>query len=117
MLIPPEKDALTSAACDLTDAELAAARAKARQTVAGLLAGAALFIQEHTCELVIINPRDLGKGRIHIDYADGAVSCERTVWDDCGNLPGYTSATGTPGTVSGDTIREALNAHEPAEEP
>jgi hypothetical protein len=115
MLIPPENAATAPAACDMTDAELAAARAKARETVAGLLTGAALEVQLHTYELIIINPRDLGRGRIHVDYADGGVSRERIAWDECGVLPGY-SATGTPGTVTADTIRDFLNARMSPEE-
>jgi hypothetical protein len=115
MLIPPEDAATTAAACDMTDAELMAAQTRARETVAGLLTGAALEVQSHTYELIIINPRDLGKGRIHVDYANGGVSRERIVWDECGVLPGY-NATGTPGTVIADTIRDFLNARVSPEE-
>jgi hypothetical protein len=115
MLIPPENAATAAAACDMTDAELAAARDRARETVDGLLAGAALEIQLHPDELIIINPLDLGKGRMHVDYASGGVSWERIAWDECGVLPGY-SATGTPGTVTADTIRDFLNARMSPEE-
>jgi hypothetical protein len=99
-----------TAASDMTDAELAAARSKARQLMAALIGGAALQMREHTYELLVVNPHDLGKGTLHVDYADGTVYWERTVWDDLGRLPGYTGGTTGTAQVGADTIRAALSA-------
>jgi hypothetical protein len=96
---------------EMTGAELAAARSKARRMVADLIAGAALEVREYAYELVIINPRDPDKGRVHVSYADGRVSWERTVWDYWGNLQGYPDSTnGTKAPAGERLILSALYA-------
>jgi hypothetical protein len=96
---------------EMTDDELAAARSKARQIAADIITGAALEIREFAYELVIINPRDPDKGRVHINYATGQVSWERTVWDHWGNLQGYPDDTdGTKAPVGERLILGALSA-------
>ncbi|MGH3157987.1 MAG: hypothetical protein ACRDNF_15615, partial [Streptosporangiaceae bacterium] len=111
------------AACDLTPAQLAAARQQARQTAATLITAAAPHIREHTCEPLIRSPRGPGKGEIHIGCADSAVPRERTACDDRGHLPGYLSPTGYPsptsgpgpGAVTAAMIHHALNAPQPSQ--
>ena len=98
-----------TAASDMTGKELAAARDQARRAVAGLIAGAGLQVSAQTYELLIVNPRDLGQGTIHVDYADGKMYWERTVWDDLGQLPGYGVDAGAPQPVNAGAICAALN--------
>lgn len=77
------------AACDLTDAELATARTRARQATTRLITGTGLTLQEHTYELTVDNPHALFTGTVHVDYATGLACWEHTVWDELGYLPGY----------------------------
>jgi hypothetical protein len=56
------------------------------------LAGSGLRIRDRERDLVIINPLDPEKGRIHITYATGEVSLCRTLWDYFGYLQGYAGA-------------------------
>jgi hypothetical protein len=94
----------------MTDAELAMARSRARQAVTRLIAGTRLHFQLYAYELVVINPRELSTGTLHVDYASGLVSWERTVWDDLGYLPGYTISAAGFGYIGPDMVRNALNA-------
>jgi len=80
--------------------ECRARNALCRQ-VRALLAGSGLEIRELARELVISNPRDPHRGRIHVNYKTGEVSWTMTVWDYWGYLEGY---GGTPGSdPGGDT--------------
>ena len=96
------------ASCDLDAAELAAARTQARRAVAGMTAGASLQFQALTYELLVVNPQDLARGTLHVDYATGLVCWERNVWDDLGYLPGYPASAAVRRHVSPDTVRRAL---------
>jgi hypothetical protein len=96
------------AGCDLSEAQLAAAKTRARRAVSLLVAGEGLQCQYHTYEAIMVNPRDLGRGTVHVDYASGLACWERTVWDDLGYLPGF-PLSGVKGRYLGaDTIRRAL---------
>jgi hypothetical protein len=73
-----------------------------------LLAGSGMEIQELARELIISNPRDPHRGRIHVTYETGEVSWSRTVWDYTvwdywGYLDGYGDTPGG-GPGSGPAI-------------
>lgn len=61
----------------------------ARGRVAALLAGSPLHVQELANELVITNPLDPERGKVHVAHADGYVSLERVTWQHWGHLEGY----------------------------
>jgi hypothetical protein len=103
-----ERTRQVTAACDLSDEELAAARLQTRQAMAGMTGGAALQFQAQTYELAVVNPHDLARGTLHVDYATGLVCWERNVWDDLGYLPGYPIGDAVSRYVGSDTIRRAL---------
>jgi hypothetical protein len=64
-------------------------KSQARRTVTAMLDGSGLQVRQLKRELVISNPTEPEKGRIHVEYANGYVSCERTVWEHWGPLQGY----------------------------
>lgn len=65
------------------------ARGVLRQRVEALLRGSGLEIRELARHLAIGNPRDPGRGWIHISYTSGEVSWKRTSWAYLGPLQGY----------------------------
>jgi hypothetical protein len=87
-------------------------RAKTRQAVAKLVTGSILRVQELPGELVITNPDDPGKGKVHVEYPDGYASWERQTWTYWGTLEGLRD-TGE-GMVSNRTILDTLLGRTPA---
>jgi hypothetical protein len=71
------------------EARIGRDRSNLRQKTDALLQGSGLDISELANALVIHNPHDPGKGRIHITYTRGDVSWERSTWDYLGPLQGY----------------------------
>lgn len=71
------------------------ARNTLTRKVRGLLAGSGLKIRELARELVISNPRDPHRGRIHVNYKSGEVSWSQTVWHYWGYLDGCGNAQDT----------------------
>ncbi len=84
------------------------ARNETRRRVRAMLAGSGLRIREYDHELVITNPRHPEKGRIHVEYGDGAVSLVQTVWSFWGNLQGYETEDDGPG--DGISVNQILDA-------
>ena len=80
---------MTQTSDELLTVRLCQARARLWATMRDRLAGFGLEIRERERELVISNPRDPDKGRIHINFATGEVSLKRTIWDYLGYLQGF----------------------------
>lgn len=81
------------------------ARNRLSRKVRGLLAGSGMEVRELARELIISNPQDPHRGRIHVTYETGEVSWSKTVgdytvWDYWGYLDGYGNAP--DGTLSGE---------------
>jgi hypothetical protein len=98
---------VTSMPEELIPGELTAVReCRARnmlcKQVRRLLAGSGLEIRELARELVIINPRDPHRGRIHVNYKTGEVSWSKTTWDYWGYLDGCGSAP--DGSADGEAV-------------
>jgi hypothetical protein len=77
---------------ELTKVQECRARNALCRKVRALLAGSGLKIRELARELVIANPQDPHRGRIHVNYKTGEVSWSTTIWDYWGYLDGYGSA-------------------------
>jgi hypothetical protein len=77
--------------------------------VTAMLDGSGLTVRALKNGLVIINPRDRDMGRIHIEYATGHVTWERTVQDHWGLLQGFEdNGDGGESFVGADKILAAL---------
>jgi hypothetical protein len=81
------------------------ARNRLVRKVRALLAGSGLEIRELARELVISNPRDPHRGRIHVNYKTGEVSWSQTVWHYWGRLDGYGDVLG--GSPDGEPAIDA----------
>jgi hypothetical protein len=68
---------------------LARDRYEARRRVAAMLRGSGLRIRELKRELVISNPGEPDRGRIHMEYPGGDMSLVQTAWSYLGRLQGY----------------------------
>jgi hypothetical protein len=62
------------------EAQIGRARSTLRQKTDALVQGSGLDIRELANTLVIHNPHDPGKGRIHITYTRSDVPWERSTW-------------------------------------
>jgi hypothetical protein len=97
----------------MTDEQLRRARNTAHRRVSALLTGSGLEVQEYAHELVITNPRDPEKGKIHVACHDGYVSWERVAWDYWGPLAGYEDTGETTARVGSEKILSVLTAATP----
>jgi hypothetical protein len=85
------------------------------RSVTTMLDGSGLKTRQLKRELVISNPAEPEKGRIHVEYASGYVSWERTVWEHWGPLQGYVDEDDDTGAyVDAKKIIDTLggDAHE-----
>lgn len=86
-------------------------KAAVRRMVTAMLDGSGLTVRALKSGLVITNPRDRDMDRIHIEYATGHVTWERTVQDHWGLLQGFTDSDNDSGPgVGAEKILAALGA-------
>jgi hypothetical protein len=69
-------------------------RGAALRMVRAMLDGSGLVVRALKSGLVITNPGDRDKGRIHIEFKTGHVTWERTVQEHWGLLQGYEDGNG-----------------------
>lgn len=89
-------------------------RERVKQLVAEMVEGTELHVQELASGLVITNPRDPERGRVHVAFADGYVCWERVEWSYWGTIEGFGDRHSTrrypweEGTSEAVVIRERV---------
>jgi hypothetical protein len=71
-------------------------RDRVRRAVARLVDGTELQMQELKNGIVITNPGDPEKGRLHVALDDGYACWERVVWEYWGKIEGLEAPAGAP---------------------